>query len=161
MEQNRMRAMLRYGLRFGAATAVLGVVALSNEYVLTQHPAYLDGFRLENDIIVLVSLVLAVGAGVLTTQRTGEVRAGAIAGGIVFACGGVGFSLAFTFVYALRHGGIFAGSRYATPGFLIAFLLTAPCLFVLGMPLGLLGAVVGLLWYRKLHGRADSNSPHP
>jgi hypothetical protein len=111
MEQNSISASLRYGLRFGAATAVLGVVlALSDEYVLTQHPAHLGIFRLEYDIIALVSLVLAVGAGVFTTQRTEEVRSGAIAGGIAFACGAVGFSLVFAIVFALGHGGIFAGS---------------------------------------------------
>lgn len=160
MEQNRVSTSLRYRLRFGAATAVLWtVLGLSNEYVLTQHPAHLGIFRVEYDIIALASLALAVGAGVLTTQRTGEVWSGAISGGIVLACGAVGFSLVFAIVFALGHGGIFAGSSYTAPGFIGSLLVTAPCLFVLGMPLGVLGAVVGLVWYKKLHGHADSNAP--
>src|SRR5437588_108780 len=79
----------------------------------------------------------------------------------IITCGAVGFSLVFAIVFALQHGGIFAGSRYAAPGFMVALLVTVPCLFVLGMLLGVLGAVVGLWWYRKQHGRTGSNAPHP
>lgn len=162
MDQSRMPAVMRYGLCFGVVTAVLGVLqGLIAAYLSTRPTGDLSSLLLAARVVTFVFLVLPIGAGVLTTLRIGEVRPGAVAGGIAALCGAVGFCLVFAVTFALQHGSILEGSQNATAGFIASLLIAAPCLFVIGLGLGALGAVFGRARFRRLHAHVDTDTPHP
>lgn len=162
MEQNRMRVSIRYGLLFGRATLVVGVLdGLILDYGVTRRTGDLSGLRLGDWVLTLVFIALVVGSGVLAAQRTGAVHSGTLAGGIAAMCGAVSYSFVFAIAFALWHTNISAGSQRGTFAFFVFLLILVPCLFVVGLGLGSLGALFGRARFRRLHGRADRDSPHP
>lgn len=142
---------IRYGLGFGAACAIVAVgVAAIAEILRKVHDG---GLALGGCVAFLVLLGLWYAAGEITTQTTGRIADGTIAGLVAGTLAGVIFALSASLVGVLIGALPAVGPAVLIIGTAGSLVTSAATLGGLGAGAGALGGMAGQARYRKAQSR--------